>query len=212
MNPMEIIYFGQSCFLLEFQTTKILIDPGKKALGRIKADVVYATHRHFDHTRGIEEFLEFNDEPSILICNEQVAQAYVKWKNRVKIIKNGEVLDKESYNLEFIAGRHGLFSGEMNIGIIVHSPSFSFGHLGDSVSFEGFATKKIDMLAVPIAGMFTASPKRAIKELEAFNQPLPIIVPMHWFWRNPKGFCRKFLSEFPTAKCIIPKTGEIISY
>ncbi|MFX0149768.1 MAG: hypothetical protein ACFFAJ_03205 [Candidatus Hodarchaeota archaeon] len=100
----------------------------------------------------------------------------------------------------------------MNIGIIVHSPSFSFGHLGDSVSFEGFVAKKIDMLAVPIAGMMTASPKRAIKELETFNQPLPLIVPMHWFWRSPKGFCRKITAKFPTAKCIIPKTGEIIAY
>ncbi|MFX0149769.1 MAG: MBL fold metallo-hydrolase [Candidatus Hodarchaeota archaeon] len=72
----------------------MLIDPGKKALGRVKADFVYATHRHLDHTRGIEEFLKFNDESSNLICNEKVAQVYVKWKNRVKMIEDGEMMDK----------------------------------------------------------------------------------------------------------------------
>jgi len=77
MQPLTITYFGMSCFLLDLQTMKILIDPGKKSLGRIRADFVYATHRHFDHTRGFNEFLEFNDASYILIYNEQVLQGAI---------------------------------------------------------------------------------------------------------------------------------------
>lgn len=212
MPPITITYFGISCFLLDLQTVKILIDPGKKSLGRIKANFVYATHRHFDHTRGLNEFLEFNPESSVLICNEQVAKNYTKWGDRVKIIADGDLIERDQYKLEFIAVKHGVFSGELNIGIIVHSSSFSFGHLGDAISFDGFADKKLDMLAVPIVGMLTASPSRAIKELENFNKPLPIIVPMHWIWRRPKGFCRKLSEKFPEVRCIVPRKDEVIPY
>jgi L-ascorbate metabolism protein UlaG (beta-lactamase superfamily) len=180
MDAIVITYLGQSCFLLEFQSTKLLLDPGKTSLGRLTADIVYATHRHFDHTRGIEEFLDFN-EASILISNEQVTTSYSKWGDRVKTIKDGDTYDTSDYQLEFIAARHGLFRGEINLGIIVRTPSFSFGHLGDGVAFEGFYDKKLTMLAVPIAGILTASPKGAINELKNFKHPLPFIIPMHWF-------------------------------
>ena len=107
---------------------------------------------------------------------------------------------------------HGLFCSEKNIGIIIHTPELSFGHLGDAVSFEGFKDKKVDILAVPIVGIFTASPKGAIKELEKFKQPLPIIVPMHWLFRRPKSFCKKLKKRFPEVECIVPRDNTIISY
>ncbi|MHA2389120.1 MAG: MBL fold metallo-hydrolase [Candidatus Hodarchaeales archaeon] len=212
MSTPTITYLGQSCFLLDFVSSKILIDPGNKANGRMKGDIVYATHRHVDHTAGINEFLEFNEESTILIGNKQVTKNYVKWGDRVKTIEDGETMSFDNFDLEFISARHGLFRGEKNIGIIISFPSFKFGHLGDGVSFNGFADKKVDMLAVPIAGIVTASPKRAIRELSKFEEPPPIIVPIHWLFRSTKGFCKKLGKRFPQTKCLIPKKGEILSY
>jgi L-ascorbate metabolism protein UlaG (beta-lactamase superfamily) len=212
MSSPIITYFGQSCFLLEYNSSKILIDPGNKANGRMKGDIVYATHRHVDHTAEINEFLDFNEETTILIGNKQVTKNYIKWGGRVITIEDGETMTFENFELEFIRARHGLFRGETNLGIIISFPSFKFGHLGDGVSFSGFARKKVDMLAVPIAGIVTASPKRAIKELAKFENPLPIIVPMHWLFRSTKGFCKKLTKTFPQTKCIIPNKGEILSY
>ena len=50
--------------------------------------------------------------------------------------------------------------------------------------FQGFSQEKMDILAIPISGLFAASPKRALNELKSFSQPLPIIIPMHWLLRK----------------------------
>ena len=212
MPKPTITYLGQSCFLLEFESLRILIDPGNKANGKIKGDVVYATHRHVDHTAGIDEFLELNGVSTILIGNEQVTKSYKKWGDRVKTIKEGELFSIGDLTLEFIAAKHGLFRGEKNLGLIITSQDFKFGHLGDGVSFEGFVDKKVDILAIPISGIVTASPKRAIQEITKFEHLPSVIVPMHWLFRSPKGFCKNLSKIHPQVKCIIPRKGEILNY
>ena len=210
MTPPTITYFGQSCFLLEYESSKILIDPGKKKLGKTEGDIVYATHRHTDHIAGINEFLQFNATSSILVANSQVTKSYTDWGERVRTIEDNEILSVGELTLEFISARHGLFRGEKNLGIVISSSDFVFGHVGDGVSFDGFARKRVDLLAIPISGIVTASPKRAIKELTKFEYLPSAIVPMHWLFRSPKGFCKKISKEIPQIRCIVPKTGEIL--
>jgi len=212
MNPISITCFGHSCFLLEHQNSKVLIDPSKKSHSQVEGDIIYATHHHWDHTAGIDTFLETNAPNGVLISNSQVTKKYAKFGDQIITIKDGECLTRGRWELEFIRGKHGFFRGVENIGIVVKTPSFTFGHLGDSINFEGFANLDLDMLAVPIGSIFTASPKGAIKELHKFKKPLPSIIPMHWLWRNPRGFCKNLIKEFPEAKCIVPKKGEKISY
>ncbi len=212
MTQPIISYFGQSCFLLEFESTKILIDPGNKKLGKIEADIVYSTHSHFDHASGINEFLDFNKESAIFISNKEVTKKYTEWGSRVKTIEDGTQLNIGELTLEFIYARHGIFKGELNLGIVISTPTFKFGHVGDGVSFQGFRKKKLDILAVPISGLFAASPNRVLQELPSFEEPLPTIIPMHWLFRSPKKFCKKLSKEFPQIKCIVPKKEEIVSY
>ena len=213
MNSTTITFYGQSCFLLEYNNSKLLIDPRKKSHSQVEGDIVYATHHHPDHTAGIGTFLEINSPSAVLIGNIQVIKKYSQFRDQTITIKNGESLKKGVWEFEFISGKHGFFRGVENVGIVVKTPSFVFGHLGDSVNFECFANLDLDMLAVPIGSIFAASPKGAIKELKKFKKPLPIIVPMHWLLRSPRGFCKKLTREFPkTARCIVPKDGEKISY
>jgi hypothetical protein len=83
-----------------------------------------------------------------------------------------------------------------------------FGHTGDSVDFTGFSQEDMDGLAIPICGIFAASPNKALNELGLFKQPLPVIVTMHWFWRNPHGFCKRLTATFSNSQCIVPEDGE----
>lgn len=213
MNSVTVTYLGHSCFLLEYQKSKLLIDPrNKKIHGQIKGDIIYATHKHMDHTAGIDKFLRINAPSAVLIGNEQVTNKYSQFGDQTITIKDGESLKKGVWELSFVSGKHGFFRGVENIGIVVKTPSFIFGHLGDSVNFEGFSNLDLDMLAVPICSIFTASPKGAIKELKKFKKPLPTIIPMHWLIRNPKGFCRNLKKEIPQAECIVPKTDGKIFY
>ena len=212
MDSPTITYHGHSCFQIEYDNSTILIDPRKKSHSQIKGDIIYATHHHPDHIAGIDQFLKMNSPSAVLIGNKQVTKKYPDFKDQTTTIKDGETLKKGNWEFEFISGKHGFFRGVENVGIVVKTPSFTFGHLGDSVNFEGFKNLDLDMLAVPISSIFTTSPKGAIKELRKFKKPLPIIVPMHWLIRSPKRFCKKITQEFPETKCIVPIDGEKISY
>ena len=212
MNGVEITYLGHASFLLEYNESRLLIDPGNKQNSRTEGNIVYSTHYHWDHTAGINDFLKINEPNAVLIANKQVTKDYSKWGDRVITVEDGDKLTRGEWELKFIKGRHGFFRGVNNLGIIVKTPSISFGHLGDSISFEGFINEQIDALAIPIGGIFAASPKGAIKELEKFNQLPKSVIPMHWLWRRPTGFCKKLTRKFPDTKCIIPKKNEKILY
>lgn len=211
MNQLDITYLGQSGFVLQTNTSRLLIDPRNKKAGDTSGDIVVATHQHPDHTGGVETFLKRNPE-AVFICNKQVSDRFEKWRDGIILAVPGEVVTQGSWTLSFVKGRHGFFSGIQNTGVIIRTKSLSFGHAGDSVDFQGFSQEKMDVLAIPISGMFAASPKRALKELKAFLQPLPIIIPMHWLLRSPSGFCKKFKMEFPDGRCIVPKDGETVNF
>lgn len=207
---MDITFLGQSGFLLQESNSSLLIDPNKKKVGDVPGDIVIATHHHPDHTGGVETFLKRNPE-AVFICNKQVADHFEKWRERIVLAVPGEKIEQNPWKLRFLKGRHGLFSKVQNTGVIIQTPSLSFGHVGDSVDFQEFSQEKMDIFAIPIGGIFTASPKRALKELKSFSQPLPVIIPIHWLLRNPRGFCKRFITVFPDGRCVVPKDGESVT-
>jgi L-ascorbate metabolism protein UlaG (beta-lactamase superfamily) len=205
----EIRFLGQSGFHLQFGTKGLLIDPSDKKSGDIDGDVIYCTHKHFDHTRGVGPFLERNPE-AVLVSNGQVIGALDKWRERAVEAKLGEQLSFDDFTLEFVEGQHGFFRGIIVYGVIVRSGDFSFGHLGDSVTLDGFHDKELDLLALPISGIVATSPKSAVEQLDKFSRPLPTIIPMHWLFRKPKSFCNLLQKKLPDGKCVIPEEGALI--
>ena len=208
MSDLKVRYIGQSGFQLTKENSTILIDPANKKAGDIEGDLVYCTHRHTDHTGGIPSFMERNPE-AVLLTNEQVSKKFRQFADRTIL-----AFDKESYHhgpwwFQFVESKHGLIN-DLNLGVIIRNGDDSFGHCGDTISFDGFSSSKVDTFAIPITGILTASPSRAISELRKFQQPLPTIVVMHWVFRNPNSFCKRLSKEFPDVKCIVPEKGELL--
>lgn len=212
MTDLKITYLQQSAFYLEYGNHAMLIDPGKKEFGeKFKGDLIYITHKHSDHTKGAKEFLDLNVDAKI-ICNKQVAKNFSSYADRLIIANSNEEFILEPWHLKFIKGRHGVFRGVLNLGVIVSVGQYKFGHVGDSINFKGFENSLLNSIAVPISGLVTASPNQAIKELKKFEKPLPIVIPMHWLFRSPHSFCNKLKKELPNIKCIIPKKGKLIDF
>ena len=208
VSDLKVRFLGQSGFQLTKGNSTILIDPADKKAGDIEGDLVYCTHRHGDHTGGISCFMERNPE-AILLTNEQVSQQFRQFADRTTLAIDGESHHHGSWEFLFIESRHGLIN-DLNLGVIVRNGDDSFGHCGDTVIFEGFSSTQIDTIAIPIAGILTASPSGAISELRKFKQSLPTIVVMHWVFRNPNSFCKRLSKEFPDARCIVPEKGELL--
>ena len=206
---VTIRYLGQSGFEMSDDVSTLLVDPTNKKSGELKGDFVYCTHQHSDHTRGVEPFLELNQEAK-LIGNQQVLEKFPKYEERTILAKEGDSIEVGPWKFEFIKNRHGLFGSVLNLGTIIRAGDFSFGHPGDGIRFSGFYNAGLQYMAVPISGGFTASPRRAMGELMKFGDPKPIIIPIHWLFRNPNSFCHKLKMNMEEITCQVPKTGQTL--
>jgi L-ascorbate metabolism protein UlaG (beta-lactamase superfamily) len=206
---VTIRYLGQSGFELSDGSSTLLIDPSNRRSGELNGNFVYCTHNHSDHIRGVESFLEVNEKAK-LIGNEQVLEKFPNYQERSILSRQGERLEVGPWTLEFIKNRHGLFRSVLNLGAIIGKDEFSFGHPGDCVRFSGFYNRGLQYMAVPISGGFTASPRRALDELMKFGDPKPIIIPIHWLFRNPNSFCHKLRKNIEGIICQVPETGQTL--
>lgn len=204
-----ITYLGQSGFLLQDENTNLVLDPGKKTDPSIPIDIIYATHDHFDHVNGIEPILKKNPG-AILIGNSQVIKKFKHLTDNLQIAESEKNIELKSWRLSFFKFRHGIFSNVKNLGVIVENIGFKFGHVGDAVEFKAFYQKNLDLLALPISGIFAASPTRVVRELNEFNTIPKTIIPIHWLFRRPKKFCKNLIEKFPNTRCIIPEKGKKI--
>jgi L-ascorbate metabolism protein UlaG (beta-lactamase superfamily) len=209
-DELIITYLGQSGFLLEADGSKMLIDPQDKKSGDREGDFVYCTHNHFDHTRGVKPFLRRNPE-AFLVGNDQVVDSFSEFGDRTRQVKSGDNFDYGPWKLEFLQLRHGVFRSVNNLAVIVRVQDLVFIHCGDAVSFEGVTEYLPNVLAVPICGGPAAKPSTILKMLKYFKKLYPIIIPMHWLFRNPNKLCRKIHETFPEIRCIVPKNGEEVN-
>ncbi len=210
MKP-EIVFYGQSCFHLKDKKNSIVIDPGNKRAGTIKGNIGIITHNHFDHMNGISSLVKYNPE-SIVICNNNTAKSLKIRKETISILHVGESIEINGWNFTSHKFRHGLFKGVLNTGYLIRTSEITFGHLGDAVEFSSFYNEKIDILAVPISGLFTASPTKVIREFNKFQILPTTVILMHWLFRNPKKFAVKLMEHFPRLNCIAPTIGVSIPF
>jgi L-ascorbate metabolism protein UlaG (beta-lactamase superfamily) len=206
---MEITYLGQSGFALTSNGSLLLIDPSRREDGELAGSVLYCTHNHSDHTGGVGQFLRRNPQATML-CNSQVSSRFPEFKSQTEIIEPNTTSSQGPWELEFLQGEHGLRKGVTNLGVLVSDGQLVFGHPGDTVTLQPYYEKQIDILAVPIGGIFTASPTKILQELTRFKTYPKAVIPMHWLVRNPEKFCRRLSERFPEIECRVPVKGEVV--
>jgi L-ascorbate metabolism protein UlaG (beta-lactamase superfamily) len=206
---MKITYLGQSGFALTSNNSLLLIDPSRKDDGELDGSVLYCTHNHSDHTGGVGQFLRRNPGARML-CSSQVSSRFPEFRSRTDIVQPDTARSQGPWQLEFVQGQHGLRRGVMNLGVLVSDSQLVFGHPGDTVTLEPYYEKEIDILAVPIGGIFTASPTKILQELTRFKTYPRTVIPMHWLVRNPEKFCRQLSERFPEIQCRVPVKGKAV--
>ncbi len=168
---MQIIWRGQSCFQIAFQRGKnnlvnVIIDPFDEGIGlripKLEADIVLISHNHPDHNniKAISGNPFFIDGP-------------------------GEYEIKEVF-IQGIAGFHddsqGKERGETTI-YIIEAEGMRICHLGDLGQKELSPEQaeeigEIDILMLPIGGVYTISAKEAVSVMSQIEPK--IIIPMHY--------------------------------
>jgi len=181
---MRLTYLGHASFLIERSDgLKILMDPyepnafdGKILFGIYegKVDIVVSTHDHKDH---------FYMDPVFgdpIVVKESKEVKGIKFKG-IKVPHDPEGGRLRGMVTAFIFEIDGLIFAHLgDIGIVP-----------DKKLLEEFG--KIDVLMLPVGGVFTIDPAQAVETAEAIA-PLAII-PMHY--RHPKvGFPLASRDEF----------------
>jgi len=161
---MNITWLGHSCFMLEADGFRVLLDPYNEVPGlpaaEAEADAVYCSHGHFDHAYTEKVRLTSGRENPFSVTEVQTFH-----DGKGGTLRGSNVIRK------FTAG-----------GVSVAH----FGDLGHPLSPAQLeALGSCDAVLIPVGGFYTIDAPTAKAVAEAAGAP--VVIPMHY--RNgPVGF------------------------
>ena len=163
---MKISYFGHSCFALESEGYRLIIDPytrvqGYPELPKIPANAVYASHGHFDHNYFDAVSLSAPSRPTPFKV-ETIASYHDERKGALRGENKIHVFKAE--------GMSAVHLGDL-------------GHLPDKDTVD--AAGKCDILMIPVGGCYTIDGDTAFRAAEFFAPRF--ILPMH-YRKDGRGF------------------------
>jgi L-ascorbate metabolism protein UlaG (beta-lactamase superfamily) len=167
---MEIVWHGHSFFEIKSKENKeqirIAIDPFSEEVGlkvpKVEADILLISHDHYDH----------NNKNAIL--------------GNYFLIENPGEYEIKGVFIKAIKSFHDKSDGKErgeNLIFLIDSEDLRVCHLGDLGQKELNEKQveeigSVDVLMIPIGGVYTISQKEAIKILEQLEPK--IIIPMHY--------------------------------
>lgn len=180
---MQVKYWGHACFEIhhtELPGRGIIIDPFSENTGDFPLDVVsrfvLCTHDHFDHNAW--KRVSRQDSRCLL---DFVGEAEVSGV-RIKGIR----LYHDPYG-GIIRGKIAAYI--LKIGDFVLSHLGDLGHLLDENQIRKLLSEgRINILFIPVGGIYTIGPKQAISVIHQLNPN--IAIPMHF--KHPKHNMRIF--------------------
>jgi L-ascorbate metabolism protein UlaG (beta-lactamase superfamily) len=183
---MRIEYVGHSCFVLEYKTHNILIDPFisknpliKASLDNFNPNLILVSHDHFDHLGDTESIAKKNN--STVICENAIGE---KLKERGLWVLSGTIGDTINYKgieITFVKAVHRSDSG-VATGLIIKIEEHTIYFAGDTdyfIEIKEIAEKfHPDIAILPIGGIYTIDPKGAIEFLKELKPKF--VIPMHY--------------------------------
>lgn len=166
---MHITYHGLSCFKFQGKERIIITDPYQKNYGlklpRFRADIVFVSHSHPDHSNA-EAVKGIADDRLFIISNPGEYE-----------IKGVSAMGISSFH----DNKQGQERGNNTIYLIILD-KIKICHLGDLghvLTDEQLETiGSVDILLIPVGGIYTIDAKKAC---EVIRQVEPrIIIPMHY--------------------------------
>lgn len=189
---MNITKYPQSCFILEKNGERIIIDPGNFVAEKYKiedlpeVEGVLITHRHADHLYPPLVQALSRDGAVPVIANQDVAE-FLGDDVVTNIVRDEEELGVAGFTVKAYERTHVPMpdgsEGPQNTGFLVDD---TFFHGGDTADVSGISAK---VAAIPIAGP-DISPRDAFRMAEEINPE--IAIPMHYsyFIADPEFFAQ----------------------
>lgn len=182
---MKITKHAQSCFLVESDDSKILIDPGvyvteKEGYNLAEfsdVDAVVISHEHSDHFSSENLDIIIQNNPAVKIYATKTVKELFGKKNTT-IFNDGDVVLVKDVHLTGVKSIHGPLPNGMEppevIGVMIDDVKTTFYDPSDTVELY----KNADVVAVPICGVVVMDIEKA--KAEAVRVAPKYVIPIHY--------------------------------
>ena len=208
---MRLTYFGHSCFLLEVEGARIVLDPylsdnphGRVAPAKVPCDYVLCTHAHEDHICDAVELSK--KHKATIVAPYELAEYFAEQNAKALDLMPGGGMNFPWGRLEMTPAVHSsaleLPGGKNRFmgapcGYVVRAEGKAVYHAGDTALFGDMALigrGGLDVALVPIGDRYTMCTDDAVEALN-FLRPR-LAVPMHYdttekIRQNPHAFAER---------------------
>jgi len=172
----NIHWLGHASFKIKDDEI-IYIDP-YQIKDKDKADIILATHDHFDHC-SVEDIEKISKSDTIIVGPRKIAKIL---KGQIKTISPGEKINIKDIEIEGIPSYNLNKSfhqkKEENLGFIIKIKDTKIYHTGDTDFIPEMENIKCDICLLPVGGTYTMDAKEAAKAADVIKPK--IAIPMHW--------------------------------
>ena len=214
-NYMSILvkWLGHASFMVEVAGKIIYIDPHEGEYTK-KADLILASHVHFDHcnTDKINEILKGD---TVIIAPQDCAS---KVKAKAVSLKPGEstefgnvvVKAVEAYNYKRFRSPGMPFHPKgLGVGYVISTEGKTIYHAGDTDFIEEMnELENVDLALLPSGGTYTMDNPEAAEAALAINPKT--VVPMHRWDTDPMEFKTAVEAKSQSIKVAVLNPGEEI--
>jgi len=187
---MDIIYLGHSSFKIKGKTATVITDPFDPAMVGLKyprneADIVTVSHNHDDH-----------NNTGLIVNTKMIITSAGEYEIMGISIVGIEVDHDATGGSE--RGKNVIYIFETDGVRIAH-----FGDLGHKLSDKIIEQMgDIDVLMIPVGGIYTIGPRDAVDVAKEFESPF--IIPMHY---KMAGMNEKVFGKLSTIDDFLRESG-----
>lgn len=226
---MELTFLGQSCFLLSFKKTKILIDPylKRKSNGTLEAtftpphtknsikdiSLILLTHEHFDHfdKEDIEHIAKRDN--AVVVAHDSLLSELTLPRNLLRPISVGKKESLRNVEIEALPAHHP--NSFYPLSYLVHADKKRIFHAGDTALMDHFSDLTADVALLPIGGTYTMDLIDAVRATKTIKPD--IVIPMHYntfdvIKADPNEFKQRIEKSILKTKPVILSPGEKYKY
>lgn len=194
---MKVVFQGHSCFTIEHQSTRLIIDPflsgnpaAKLTPDQVEVDFILLTHGHNDHLGDTVSIAQKNQAQ--VICSHEAA-TWLGWQGvNAHGMSIGGSHTFDFGQVQMTPALHGngyvdeenqqiIYMG-MPAGLVIRIGEKTIYHAGDTALFSDMQLigrkHSIDLALLPIGDNFTMGPEDALQAAEWLQAKK--VVPIHF--------------------------------